>query len=657
MPWSGEVRFSDGDRAMYSTDSSSYRQVPIGVVIPRTVDDVVAAVEVCRRHDVPVLPRGGGTSLAGQCCNVAVVLDFSKYLNRHPRPGPGAAARPRAARPDPRPPPRSRRGGGRRASRSARRRRRTTTARSAAWSATTRAATTRSCRSSTGRVRGWRTTWPSWRCSPTTGCGCASGPRRRTRSIGSSPAGGRRGRDLPRPPRPCATGTPSSSANASRRSRGACRATTSTACCRRTASTSRTRSPAPRARASRSSRRRSTWSTARRRARSSSSGFEDLYAAAAQIVAAREHRPLALEGFDEVLIQDNITLGIHEDELRMLPDGRGWLMAEFGGDDKSESDDKARAFMDDMRRRPGHRAREAVRRPAPQRRKIWEVRESGLGATAYVPGKADTFEGWEDSAVPPEHLARVPADLRGLLRPVRLRGARSTGTSGRGASTRGSTGTRTRRTASATWRRFLDEASDLVAVLRRVAVGRARRRPVPRRAAPEDVRRRSSSRRSASSRRSGTRTGRMNPGKVVDPNPIVSNLRLGHGLRAAAGPAPTSPTTGRRELRARRHPVRRRRRVPPTRKAGTMCPSFMVDPRREALDARPGAPALRDDARRRDRAVEEPTRSSRRSTCACRARAARPNARSTSTWPRTRPSSSRITTAAGCGPGRVRASA
>src|ERR671930_1145668 len=77
-----EVRFTDGDRAMYSTGGSNYRQLPIGVVIPRSVDDVVETVRVCREHGAPLLPRGGGTSLAGQCCNVAVVIDFSKYLNR-----------------------------------------------------------------------------------------------------------------------------------------------------------------------------------------------------------------------------------------------------------------------------------------------------------------------------------------------------------------------------------------------------------------------------------------------------------------------------------------------------------------------------------------------------------------------------------------------
>src|SRR5262245_11020263 len=76
----GEVRFDDGSRALYATDGSSYRQTPIGVVVPRTVEDVVATVAACRAHGAPLLSRGGGTSLAGQCCNVAVVIDFSKYL-------------------------------------------------------------------------------------------------------------------------------------------------------------------------------------------------------------------------------------------------------------------------------------------------------------------------------------------------------------------------------------------------------------------------------------------------------------------------------------------------------------------------------------------------------------------------------------------------
>ncbi|HEX6528959.1 MAG TPA: FAD-binding oxidoreductase, partial [Burkholderiales bacterium] len=78
----GEVRFDKGMRAAYAADASNYRQVPIGVVLPRSVEDIVAAMRLCAEHGVPVLPRGGATSLNGQCVNVAVVIDCSKYLDR-----------------------------------------------------------------------------------------------------------------------------------------------------------------------------------------------------------------------------------------------------------------------------------------------------------------------------------------------------------------------------------------------------------------------------------------------------------------------------------------------------------------------------------------------------------------------------------------------
>src|SRR5437764_1626538 len=77
----GEVRFDRGSRALYATDGSNYRQPPIGVVIPRDVEDVQETLALCRKFAAPVLSRGGGTSLAGQCCNVAVLLDFSKYMH------------------------------------------------------------------------------------------------------------------------------------------------------------------------------------------------------------------------------------------------------------------------------------------------------------------------------------------------------------------------------------------------------------------------------------------------------------------------------------------------------------------------------------------------------------------------------------------------
>ncbi len=77
----GEVRFDAGARAAYASDASNYRQVPIGVVLPRSAEDIVAAVAACREHGAPILARGGGTSLCGQTVNVAVVIDASKYLD------------------------------------------------------------------------------------------------------------------------------------------------------------------------------------------------------------------------------------------------------------------------------------------------------------------------------------------------------------------------------------------------------------------------------------------------------------------------------------------------------------------------------------------------------------------------------------------------
>ncbi len=77
----GEVRFDTGTRALYATDASNYRLVPTGVVIPRHAEDVVRAVALARENRIPLLPRGGGTALAGQTANTALVLDFSKYMN------------------------------------------------------------------------------------------------------------------------------------------------------------------------------------------------------------------------------------------------------------------------------------------------------------------------------------------------------------------------------------------------------------------------------------------------------------------------------------------------------------------------------------------------------------------------------------------------
>ena len=200
--------------------------------------------------------------------------------------------------------------------------------------------------------------------------------------------------------------------------------------------------------------------------------------------------------------------GLHEEDLSLLPEGDGCLLVEFGGETKEEADARAHALM--ARREEGAPRPQGMKLydDPPSEEHVWEVREAGLGATAFIPGKPDTYEGWEDSAVPPE---RVGDYLRELRQAARRYGYESAlyGHFGQGCiHARWNFDLVTRRRASRTFRRFLDEAADLVVSLRRLALRRARRRPVARGAAAEDVRRRARRGRSASSRRSGTRTGR-----------------------------------------------------------------------------------------------------------------------------------------------------
>src|SRR5262245_20420567 len=78
----GDVRFDAVSRALYATDASIYQLQPLGVVLPRTRDDLVAAVELCARFHCPITMRGGGTSQAGQAIGRGLIIDTSRYLNR-----------------------------------------------------------------------------------------------------------------------------------------------------------------------------------------------------------------------------------------------------------------------------------------------------------------------------------------------------------------------------------------------------------------------------------------------------------------------------------------------------------------------------------------------------------------------------------------------
>ena len=98
----------------------------------------------------------------------------------------------------------------------------------------------------------------------------------------------------------------------------------------------------------------------------------------------------------------------------MLPEGKGWLLVEFGGESKEEADAKAREVMAALKK-DAHAPSMHLFDDPEEEEKLWEIRESGLGATAFVPGKPDTWPGWEDSAVPPERIGEYLRDLKKLF--------------------------------------------------------------------------------------------------------------------------------------------------------------------------------------------------------------------------------------------------
>ena len=153
-----------------------------------------------------------------------------------------------------------------------------------------------------------------------------------------------------------------------------------------------------------------------------------------------EFKPIGLEGIDDVLVRDMKKKGIHPKDITLLPEGGGWLLVEFGGESKDESDDKARALMDRLKKAKNPPSMKLFDDEAEEEH-LWKVRESGLGATARIPGETDAWEGWEDSAVPPDQRRPLPPRPPQAASTSTATTARSTATSARAASTPGSTST------------------------------------------------------------------------------------------------------------------------------------------------------------------------------------------------------------------------
>lgn len=558
----GEVRFDAGSRALYATDASNYRQVPIGVVLPRTADDIVRTVELCRRHGAPVLARGGGTSLAGQCCNVAVVLDCSKYLNRVvaidperklARVQPGTVLddlRNAAERhgltfgPDPATHDHCTLGG--------------MLGNNSCGVHSVMAGKTDDNVESLEILTydGLRLTVGRTSEDELAAIVAAGGGRGelygRLRALRDRYADQIRARfpDIPR--RVSGYNLPAllpehgfDLARALVGSEGTC-VTILEATLRLVHS--------PQAR---------TLVVL---------GYPDVATAADHVPEILTHDPIGLEGFDDRMVEDMQRQHIHPKDVDLLPDGHGWLLVEFGADDDAGAKEQARAFIDVIRRGE-HAPNAKLFTDRAEEQTIWRVREAALGATAHVPGEAAAWPGWEDSAVPPARIGDYLRDLRALL--DRYDYACSFfGHFGQGCVHTRIDFDLTSRAGIARFRAFLDAAAELVlryggSLSGEHGDGQARAALLPKMFGDELV---------AAFREFKAiwdPAGKMNPGKVVDPNPPDANLRLGAGydppaVRTHFAFPDDGGSFARATLRCvgvgacRRHG------------GGTMCPSYMV---------------------------------------------------------------------------------
>ena len=446
----GEVGFDGATRAVYATDSSNYRQVPLGVVFPLDHDDVVAALRVCAEHDAPVLARGAGTSLAGQACNVAVVLDTGRHMTRileidpvartaRVQPGVVLDDLRRAAErhgltfgPDPA---------------------------THAWCTLGGMIGNNSCGShalfagktvdNVERLRiveyGGATLEVGAYDDAAYAAAIAGGGRLAEvltdlRRIGLRHADLVRARypDIPRR----VSGynldqlLPESGFHLARALVG-----TESTCAVVTEATLRLRRQPPPAPAGRD-RLPGRLRGGRRRA-----------------VAARPPL-LALEGFDDTLIDQMRARQLNVEHLPLLPEGRGWLVAELGADDPVEADRLADAFVAGLPGDVTWRRFDDAERQA----RVWLIRESGLGAAAIAADGTRHLEGWEDAAVAPERLGSYLRALTALWDEFGYSGALY-GHFGQGCvHTRNNFDLRTR-DGLAAYRRFVDRAADLVVSL------------------------------------------------------------------------------------------------------------------------------------------------------------------------------------------------
>ncbi len=253
-------------------------------------------------------------------------------------------------------------------------------------------------------------------------------------------------------------------------------------------------------------------------------GYPDVYSSANDIMDILPLKPTGLEGMDDLLFEWTKLKGGKEADLALMPDGKGFLLIEFGGDSKADSDAQARHCMELLRKKSKPPAMKLFDDDR-EEEMVWKVRESGLGATAWVPGEPDSWPGWEDSAVPPERVAEYLPKLRGLFSKYGYHPSLY-GHFGQGCiHCRVGFDLYTAEGVKK-FRAFLDEAADLVVSLGgslsgEHGDGQARAELLPKMYGPELMEA------FREFKQIWDPDGKMNPGKVVNAYPITSNLRIG----------------------------------------------------------------------------------------------------------------------------------
>jgi FAD/FMN-containing dehydrogenase/Fe-S oxidoreductase len=520
----GEVRFDAGSRAAYASDASNYRQVPIGVVLPRSAEDIVAALALCREHGAPVLARGGGTSQCGQCVNVAVVIDTSKYMDhvlevdaasRTARAEPGVVCdslRVAAERhgltfaPDPATHSRCTLGG-------------MIGNNSCGPHSVMAGKTVENIEALEVVTYDGARFW----CGPTSEAELEAIMRRggrqgeiyaALRSLRDRYANLIRGR-FPKIRRRVSGYNldqllPENGFNVARAlvgSEGTCALTLQ-------ALARLVKSPPHRALLI--------------------LGFADIYQAGDAVPQVLASGPIACEGLDSRIIGGLRERGLRLEDIALLPPGEAWLMVEFGADSHAEAVARARALEAALQGRAGVSAWLIEEKSMMQR--IWMIRETGASATALnLKGTSgpDPVVGWEDAAVDPMRLGDYLREFQGL---VDRYGYRTSlyGHFGDGCVHARITFDLRTPQGLATWRRFLAEAAALVvryggSLSGEHGDGQARAEFLPAMYGPELM---------AAFRefkRIWDPLGRMNPGKLVDALGDVyrvdENLRFGPGYR------------------------------------------------------------------------------------------------------------------------------